>query len=404
MKNKTLGSTLLVAGTTIGGGMAAMPLTSAGMGFSFTLILLFILWWLLSYSALLYVELYQNAERRDAGIATLAEQHFGMLGRFLATFSLVVFMYAILAAYITGSGSLLSDYLAFLGEHKTTATLVLFTVFFAAFVVAGTSATDALTRILFIFKFIALGLVLVVMLPLVKTENLMAMPLNKFLIISASPVFFTAFGFHVVIPSINDYLENNIKKLRIAIICGTALPLACYILWQLAIHGVLPQSDLAAMVAKPDANLGDLVKAIETATGSTLMGRSVGIFSSLAMITSFLGVSLSLMECLNDLLKRINIDTSRFNVGLVSFIPPLAFALFYPQGFIMALQYAGIMFCFYGLVLPVAMVFVARKRYPNNEYRAFGGNFVLFFALILGILIMCVPFLVKAGLLPAVVG
>ena len=37
--NKTVGSTLLVAGTMIGAGMLAMPLTSAGIGFGATLFL-----------------------------------------------------------------------------------------------------------------------------------------------------------------------------------------------------------------------------------------------------------------------------------------------------------------------------------------------------------------------------
>ncbi|XYU82413.1 aromatic amino acid transport family protein [Pasteurella multocida] len=64
MKNKTFGSALLVAGTTIGAGMLAMPLTSAEMGFTYTLILLFILWGLLSYSALLFVEVYQKARNQ----------------------------------------------------------------------------------------------------------------------------------------------------------------------------------------------------------------------------------------------------------------------------------------------------------------------------------------------------
>ena len=40
MKNKILGSALMIAGTTIGAGMLAMPLTSAGMGFGATLALL----------------------------------------------------------------------------------------------------------------------------------------------------------------------------------------------------------------------------------------------------------------------------------------------------------------------------------------------------------------------------
>ena len=71
--NKTVGSTLLVAGTMIGAGMLAMPLTSAGIGFGATLFLLLGLWTLLTFSALLFVELYQTAPS-DAGIGTLAEQ------------------------------------------------------------------------------------------------------------------------------------------------------------------------------------------------------------------------------------------------------------------------------------------------------------------------------------------
>ena len=54
MQNKTLGSTLIVAGTTIGAGMLAMPLTSAGIGFGFTTLLLVSLWLLLAFSALLF--------------------------------------------------------------------------------------------------------------------------------------------------------------------------------------------------------------------------------------------------------------------------------------------------------------------------------------------------------------
>ncbi len=101
--NKTLGSTLLVAGTMIGAGMLAMPLTSAGIGFTFTVILLIALWLFLTYSALLFVEVYQTADA-DAGIGTLAAQYFGSTGRIIATTVLMVFLYALLSAYVTGGG------------------------------------------------------------------------------------------------------------------------------------------------------------------------------------------------------------------------------------------------------------------------------------------------------------
>ncbi len=56
MKNRTLGSVFIVAGTTIGAGMLAMPLAAAGVGFGVTLALLVGLWLLMCYTALLLVE------------------------------------------------------------------------------------------------------------------------------------------------------------------------------------------------------------------------------------------------------------------------------------------------------------------------------------------------------------
>lgn len=402
MKNKTLGSALIVAGTTIGAGMLAMPITSAEMGFGYTLLLLFILWALLSYSALLFVEVYQKAERKDAGIATLAEQHFGMVGRVLATLSLVIFMYAILTVYSLGGGDLFAPFLTIFGEHASTAAIISFVVILAIAVTIGTNAVDGFTRLLFLIKLVAFALVLFLMLPKVTAENLGALPLNYFLIISASPVFFTSFGFHVVIPSINNYLDGDIRRLRIAIIGGTAIPLVAYIVWQMATHGVFEQSQFVQII-RNDPTLNGLVNATYKATGSDLISGAVRTFSTLALITSFLGVSLALVDCLDDLLKRVHITANRFTLSLLTFVPTLLFALFY-RDFLAVLTYAGQMFTFYGLVLPVGMVWMLRRKYPDLPYRVIGGNIGLLVALVLGLLIINVPFLIDAGYLPKVAG
>ncbi|WP_439242583.1 aromatic amino acid transport family protein [Lonepinella sp. BR2474] len=401
MKNKTLGSALIVAGTTIGAGMVSMPLTSAGMGFGYTVALLVMLWVLLCYSALLFVEVYQKAERQDAGIATLAEQYFGMPGRVLASFALIIFMYAILTVYVLMSSNLISTVLPELKEYGT-AISVIFTVFFAIFIIAGTGHVDIATRLLFIAKLAAFVVLLFLMLPKVSMDNLMAVPLDKALLISASPFFFTSFGFHVVIPSINKYLEGNVARLRTSIIIGTGLPLALYIVWQMSTHGVLTQSEFV-QILNQDPTLGGLVNAVTHITGSPFIGWSVRLFSLFALITSFLGVALALFDCLDDLLKRINIKAGRASLGLLTFIPTLFFALFY-NDFLSVLAFAGQMFTFYGLVLPVGMVWRARKRYPEMPYRVIGGNISLLIALLLGLLIMNVPFLIQAGYLPNVIG
>ena len=399
--NKTVGSTLLVAGTMIGAGMLAMPLTSAGIGFGFTLVLLLGLWALLTFSALLFVELYQTAES-DAGIGTLAEQYFGKAGRIIATAVLIIFLYALIAAYVSGGGSLLKDLLPESFGDKVS--ILLFTVIFGSFIVIGTHSVDKINRVLFFVMLAAFAVVLSLMLPEIKFDNLMATPIDNALIISASPVFFTAFGFHGSIPSLNKYLDGNVKALRISILAGSAITLCAYILWQMSTHGLLTQNEFL-QILKEDATLNGLVKATLAITGSNIIAGAVKLFSTLALVTSFLGVGLGLLECIEDLLKRsFNVTAGRISLGLLTFIPPLVFALFYPEGFILALGYAGQMFAFYAVVLPVSLVWKARRTHTNLPYKVWGGNMTLIIVLVLGVIITSIPFAIRAGYLPFVVG
>ena len=403
--NKTVGSTLLVAGTMIGAGMLAMPLTSAGIGLTATVFLLIGLWAVLTFTALLFVELYQTADS-DAGIGTLAAQYFGKAGRIISTAVLIVFLYALIAAYVSGGGSLLMDLLPTMGDKDTMnkIAVLVFTIFFGSFIVIGTHSVDKINRVLFFVMIAAFILVLALMLPNIKFDNLMAMPIDNALIISASPVFFTAFGFHGSIPSLNKYLGGNVKSLRIAILVGSGITLFAYFLWQLSTHGLLSQNEFL-QILREDATLNGLVKATLEITQSPIIANAVKIFSTLALVTSFLGVALGLLECIEDLLKQsFNIHAGRISLGLMTFIPPVLFSLFYPEGFILALGYAGQMFAFYAVVLPVALVWKARSIHPNLPYRVWGGNALLVLVLVLGVIITSIPFAIRAGYLPFVVG
>lgn len=403
--NKTAGSTLLVSGTMIGAGMLAMPLTSAGIGFTFTLILLIALWALLTCTALLFVEVYQTADS-DAGIGTLAAQYFGRTGRIIATTVLLVFLYALLSAYITGGGSILASSLPTIVDDNTTSKVAigLFTLFFGAFIIIGTRSVDGINRILFFIMLATFLFVLFLMLPNITVTNLMTMPIDTALLLSASPVFFTSFGFHGSIPSLNHYLQGNVKALRFAILTGSTITLVFYIVWQLSTHGVLSQT-LFLQILQQDPTLNGLVNASLQITGSPMLAQAVKIFSALALITSFLGVALGLFECIEDLLKRsFTLSIGRISLGLLTFLPPLLFAFFYPQGFVLALSYAGQMFAFYAVVLPVALVWKARQIHPNLPYRVIGGTPMLGLVLLLGVAITLIPFITRAGYLPQVIG
>ena len=403
--NKTVGSTLLVAGTMIGAGMLAMPLTSAGIGLTATVFLLIGLWAVLTFTALLFVELYQTADS-DAGIGTLAAQYFGKAGRIISTAVLIVFLYALIAAYVSGGGSLLMDLLPAMGDKDTMnkIAVLVFTIFFGSFIVIGTHSVDKINRVLFFVMIATFILVLALMLPNIKFDNLMATPIDNALIISASPVFFTAFGFHGSIPSLNKYLDGNVKSLRIAILVGSGITLFAYFLWQLSTHGLLSQNEFL-QILREDATLNGLVKATLEITQSPIIANAVKIFSTLALVTSFLGVALGLLECIEDLLKQsFDIHAGRISLGLMTFIPSVLFSLFYPEGFILALGYAGQMFAFYAVVLPVSLVWKARSIHPNLPYRVWGGKALLVLVLVLGVIITSIPFAIRAGYLPFVVG
>lgn len=413
--NKTLGTTLLVSGTMIGAGMLAMPLTSAGIGFTFTVVLLISLWILLTYSALLFVEVYQTTES-DSGIGTLSALYFGNAGRVVSTTVMFVFLYALLAAYISGGGEILmkaTQSTGLLGQEGVIANtspemtlkifIGIFTVFFGSFVIISTKVVDGFNRLLFFVMLAALVVVMFVMFPKASVQNLMAMPLDNALIISAAPIFFTSYGFHGSIPSLVKYMEGDVRGLRIAIVAGSAITLVGYILWQLSTHGVLSQSEFT-QILKEKPTLYGLIEACRRITGSEIIASAVQLFSALALVTSFLGVALGLFDCTEDMLRKgLHINAGRLLLGAITFLPPVLFAYFYPD-FIAALSYAGQMFAFFAVVLPVGLVWKARRRYPNLPYRVAGGDIALIIALVIGIVVACIPFFVKAGKLPPVVG
>ena len=413
--NKTLGTTLLVSGTMIGAGMLAMPLTSAGIGFTFTVVLLISLWILLTYSALLFVEVYQTTES-DSGIGTLSALYFGNAGRVVSTTVMFVFLYALLAAYISGGGEILmkaTQSTGLLGQEGVIANtspemtlkifIGIFTVFFGSFVIISTKVVDGFNRLLFFVMLVALVVVMFVMFPKASVQNLMAMPLDNALIISAAPIFFTSYGFHGSIPSLVKYMEGDVRGLRIAIVTGSAITLVGYILWQLSTHGVLSQSEFT-QILKEKPTLYGLIEACRRITGSGIIASAVQLFSALALVTSFLGVALGLFDCTEDMLRKgLHINAGRLLLGAITFLPPVLFAYFYPD-FIAALSYAGQMFAFFAVVLPVGLVWKARRRYPNLPYRVAGGDIALIIALVIGIVVACIPFFVKAGMLPPVVG
>ncbi|TDT59125.1 tyrosine-specific transport protein [Enterobacter sp. AG5470] len=402
MKNRTLGSVFIVAGTTIGAGMLAMPLAAAGVGFATTLVLLFTLWGVMCYTALLLLEVYQHVPA-DTGLGSLARRYLGRYGQWVTGFSMMFLMYALTAAYISGAGELLASSLNqwFDLQLSPTAGVLMFTVIAGGVVCIGTSLVDLFNRFLFSAKIIFLVVMLALLMPHVHQANLLTLPLEKGLALSAMPVIFTSFGFHGSVPSIVSYMSGNIRKLRGIFITGSAIPLVAYIFWQLATLGSIDSSTFLGLLAS-QAGLNGLLQALREVVASPHVELAVHLFADLALATSFLGVSLGLFDYLADLFQRRNNAPGRLQTGLITFLPPLAFALFYPRGFVMALGYAGVALSVLALLLPSMLAWQSRKHHPQGEYRVLGGRPALCLIFAAGIAIIAIQFSIVAGILPEV--
>jgi tyrosine-specific transport protein len=404
MINKTIGSMLIIAGTTIGAGMLALPIASSGLGFSTAIVVLFFAWCLMTYTALLTLELHQHAPPH-ATINTLAKNILGRKGQIIANFSMVFLFYALCAAYIAGGGGQLQLMLTQLSpvELPTQVGAISFAVIFGSIITFGASAVDKINQVLFIIKISVLTTIFYMLSPHIQGEYLLKLPIEQGLIISAIPVIVTSFGFHGCIPSIVKYIGFDIQSLRKVIIVGASMPLIIYLFWQMVSQGVISQQSLYH-----SQGLDGFITSLSSLLQSSSIANILTIFANLALATSFLGVSLGLFDFFSDVLNKSDSGKDRVITALVTYTPPLGFALFYPQGFIMALGYAAIALVILAIFLPVIMVWKQRRNnvdapneYEPNCYQVRGGKAALAMAAALGVFIISAQLMQIFGMVPA---
>ncbi|AQM20886.1 MULTISPECIES: aromatic amino acid transport family protein [Vibrio] len=401
-QSKIFGSTLIIAGTTIGAGMLALPLASAGIGFGTSLLIMIALWALMAFTALLMVEIHQYADK-DATLHTLAKQILGQKGKWVASFAMLFLFYSLCAAYIAGGGAQFTHRLTeFAGiEISNPLGTLLFTLLVALVVTIGTSTVDKVNRLLFAGKMVAMIIVLSFLAPNVSQSYLLSMPLEQGLIVAAIPVIFTSFGFHGSIPAIVNYLDGDTPSLRKAILIGSAIPLIIYIFWQIVTLGVVSQPQLVE-----NSGLSALIVTLGQTVHQSNLSSIIGVFADLALLTSFLGVSLGLFEFMGDTIKKKNIPLHRMAASVITYLPPLVFALFYPQGFIMALGYAAIALTILAIFLPIVMVIKVRSNQVfqpqgGTQYQVRGGKLALTMTATIGLMIVTSQIFISLGVLPA---
>lgn len=383
---RVVGGSLLVAGTTIGGAMLALPVTTGLAGFFPALILFAVIWLLMMYTAFLFLET-NIAMKGDINLITMAHRSLGRWGEIVAWIFYLLLLYCLTAAFLTGCGAIfleaMSPLLAL--DIPTWVGPIPFVLFFGTLIYLGIKSADYINRLIMFGLLVTYLILIIVVSPYVSPENLLRVDMQYLL--PSITVAFTSFGFHIIIPSLVTYLHRDLNKIRVCLIIGSILPFVVYVIWELLILGAVPLIDLHG---KSPAALTETLIRVTQRPG---IGTTMGLFSLFAIVTTFLGVSLSLSDFLRDGLKIKATRKGRLLVVALTLLPPLLFAWFYPNGFILALSYAGINVVVLLGFLPIAMVWA--DRYVNKRqhpYRIWGGKPVLSFAFIIFVAMLALQF------------
>lgn len=403
---KFLGSILLLAGTAVGAGMLALPMVSASTGFVFSTFLIIFLWALMTFTALLILEVNLAFKVYHNSFGTMAFETLGRAGQIVAWLTCLLLLYSLTSAYIAGNGSLLTTLIKHLFNFNSPDWInaLLFTLILGVAVYWSTHTVDILNRFFISIKGILLLLTLILLMPHIQITRLIHQSGPIKYLWAAAPIFLTSFGFHTVIPSLTNYLGRDAKTLKRVILIGTIIPLIIYILWLAATLGIVPLYGRFSFyhVIQTHQSVGGFVSTLDQLIQNKFVRFSINGFSDIAMTTSFLGVSLGLFDFLADGFKRTNSHFGRLQTALLTFIPPLVFALYYPKGFILALGYAAIFVAILEIILPALMVMKLRKsKTLTSTYRVPGGKILLMLVILIGIALITCQLLSVFHVLPS---
>jgi aromatic amino acid transport protein len=394
--NKFIGSSLMIVGTMVGAGMLALPMLSAKVGFTIAAIMLVAMWAFTTLTALLILEVNLAFEGYSNSLGSMAFKTLGIPGKTTSWLCILILLYALTAAYISGSIVLLPNVvqLVFHIEAPEWINAVIFLTVMGGVVFWSTSCVDYCNRLLIGFKGLLLLLTFSLLLPQINFLNIVRSSHDNKCLLSMLPIFLCSFGFHAIIPSLSNYIGHKPRELKLAIICGSSTTLIIYLLWLFATMGVVPWVGPHSFtsITQPNGHIliKDFIKNIYETVDNKWMTVGINGFANIAMTTSFLGVTLGLFDFLADGFKRPNTRSGRFQTSLLTFIPPLIFALFFPNGFILALEFAALFATIIIVILPALMAYKLRSNTKlSSPYRVFGGKYLLFSVMAIGILMFC---------------
>ncbi|CEM06813.1 unnamed protein product [Vitrella brassicaformis CCMP3155] len=347
-----LGATSLVAGTTVGAGILALPAVTLPSGVIPSSLTLILCWVYMVASGLLIAEVNLNTccnlGQANLSLLSMAEQTIGKWGSRLSGLAYVFIHYALLVAYMAQGGEILGVAIQKLtGMDEPLPQPVeaaTFAVLFGGFLFLGSPGFVEKVNNVFVLVVITSFLGLLT-LASTQVDPSALLRTDWKSVAPAIPVMFVALVYHNVVPVICTQLEGSTTKITNAIVRGSAIPLVMFLLWNAVIIG---GTDIQTVKeAAGDGEIFDPLAQLRGGSGGAALGSLVSVFSEFAIVTSFIGFVIGLLDFLSDLwrgfpsLSKASPAVERAALYCTILIPPAIVAAIDPQIFFGALDNAG---------------------------------------------------------------
>lgn len=391
---KQVGASLLLAGTAIGSGMISLPMVLAKFGIIGTCLIMVLFAGLTYLTALiradLNLNLYAEATLEDVGCAFGCPKA-GFFGNFL----LKLLHLTLMAAYLFGFSSILCS--LFGGVLPLSFMMVSASIFIALIFLLASELIIGANKVLFTAMsvvFIALVLELVWQTRITFVpEQADCIKLSEWT--TLIPVIFTSFGFQGSIHSMTKFCQNDRNLIKSACLWGSIIPAVVYMVWTAAILLVVSNTDrqfFQLMLEGNATDVGKLVSVLSGAASSRGIQIMVWIVSTLAMLTSVLGVGLSLVDIFQ---QEWGFNKCKI-ISFVVFVPALI-SMLIPNAFIRILNVSGIILSLIAIIVPVTISLKMQKSGNLKIQLLLGNKGIIFGVLICGIMVIALGLLDLVG-------
>jgi tyrosine-specific transport protein len=382
VKQETKGTfwagTCLISGTCIGGGMLAMPVQTAEIGFCHSFLGLFICWAFMTFTGLCLME---------ATLWIKNETHFSsltriLIGNWLKVIAIIVYLfmnYASLVAYTAGGAILIQTWAKTFLDLTISYEIccIIYTLIFGSAVALG---AQFLGRVNFWFM-VSLGLCYLGLVGIgsnyINSENL-SWRSNFVESLGTFSMILATFSYQMVVPSVCSFMNYDTARLRKIILFGTTIPFIIYSIWILVIHGAVALEGVDGLRVAWE-NGHSATAPLHKQINHWMVTVLADAFALFAVVTSYFGLSMALFHFLNDCFNEMKINMNRNAVIFLTVFPALVLGILFPRALLQFLDLSG----GYGDtilsgMIPVALVWVGRynKKF-ESVYKAPGGKIAL---------------------------